>query len=75
MPKLKKSRRKANKKSNKLNCSRCIFQPTRAALFNCPIHVVLLGFGGTEFTEINPFSVDSDEGGASVVAHLGRRGR
>ena len=34
--------------------------------------IVLGGFGGTELPEVDSFSVDTDEGGASVVAHLGR---
>ena len=34
--------------------------------------IVLGGFGGTELPEVDSFSVDTDEGGASVVAHFGR---
>jgi hypothetical protein len=45
---------------------------------DCPLSnasgIVLLCFGGAELTEVDSFSVDSDEGGASVVAHFRGRG-
>ena len=45
---------------------------------DCPFSdtpgIVLLCFGGAEPTEVDSFSVDSDEGGASVVTHFGGRG-
>jgi len=36
--------------------------------------VVLGGFGGAKFTEINSFPVDSNEGCASVIPHFRRGG-
>ena len=45
---------------------------------DCPFSnapgIVLGCFGGAEFAEIDSFSVDTDEGCASVVSHLGRTG-
>jgi len=35
---------------------------------------ILFGFGRAEFAEIDSLSVDTDEGGVTVVAHFGRRG-
>ena len=32
--------------------------------------IILVGFGSAEFAEINPVAIDSNEGGASVIAHL-----
>ena len=36
--------------------------------------IILVGFGSTEFAQINSFSVDTDEGGTSVIPHLRGRG-
>jgi len=32
--------------------------------------IILVGFGSAEFAEINSFAIDSNEGGASINAHL-----
>ena len=52
--------------------------PRSPGISGCPFcnapGVVLVGFGRTEPTEVDSFSVDSDEGGASVVAHFWGRG-
>jgi len=48
------------------------------AVGDCPLcnasGVVLGCFGGAEFAEIDSFSVDTDEGCASVVPHFWGRG-
>ena len=49
--------------------------PRNIDISGCPFSdtpgIILRGFGRAEFTEVDSFAIDTDEGGASVVSHLG----
>ena len=58
-----KLRRQKTAKIDQTNTARAALFARRALRFSTAVY---------KFTEVNPFAVDSDEGGASVVSHFGR---